>query len=85
VLEARHRILPQRSSPLLDAIKPHNDRRFKSFYTGSTPQFSGRALTFDARRQRIMQWRARGVAAVPRHGPLQLLVRRWHDASFLVS
>jgi hypothetical protein len=40
VLESRHRILAQRSSPLLDAITPHNDEHFKSFSTGSTPQIS---------------------------------------------
>jgi hypothetical protein len=38
-----------------------------------TPQFSGRALPCEARRERIMKWRARGVAAMPCHGPLQLL------------
>jgi len=41
-----------------------------------TPQFSGRALPCDARRERIMKWRARAVATTPFHGPLQLLVRR---------
>src|SRR5688572_1290434 len=41
-----------------------------------TPQFSGRALPFEARRERIMKWRARAVAAPTYHGPLQLLVRR---------
>jgi hypothetical protein len=40
------------------------------------PQFSGRALTCDARRERIMKWSARADAAMPCHGPLQLLVRR---------
>jgi hypothetical protein len=45
-----------------------------------TPQFSGRALPCDARHARIMKWSARGVAAMPFHGPLQLLVRRWHNA-----
>jgi hypothetical protein len=46
-----------------------------------TPQFSGRATPCDARRERIMQWRARAVAATTCHGPLQLLVRRWHGAN----
>ena len=41
-----------------------------------TPQFSGRVLPSDARRERIMKWSARGVAAMPCDGPLQLLVRR---------
>jgi len=41
-----------------------------------TPQFSGRTLPFDARRERIMKWSARDDAAMPYHGPLQLLVRR---------
>jgi len=41
-----------------------------------TPQFSGRALPCEARRERIMKWRARAVAATPYHGPLQLLVMR---------
>jgi hypothetical protein len=45
VLESRHRILAQRSSPLLDAIKPHNNLHFKSFSTGSTPGISGGALS----------------------------------------
>jgi hypothetical protein len=40
------------------------------------PQFSGRALPCDARRERIMKWSARGVAALPNDGPLQLFVRR---------
>jgi hypothetical protein len=67
VLESRHRILTQRSTPLLDAIKPHNDVRFKSFSTGSTPQFSGGALNYVA-------WHF-----MPDR-PLQLLVRRLaHD------
>jgi hypothetical protein len=43
--------------------------------SGLTPQFSGRALSCDARRGRIMKWSARGVAAMASHGPLQLLVR----------
>ena len=30
----------QRSSPLLDAITPHNDPHFKSFSTGSMPRIS---------------------------------------------
>jgi hypothetical protein len=37
-----------------------------------TPQFSGRALRPAERRERIMKWRARAVAATPCHGPLQL-------------
>ena len=41
-----------------------------------TPQFSGRTLPCEARRERIMKWRARAVAATPYHGPLQLLVMR---------
>ncbi len=41
-----------------------------------TPQFSGRALLCEARRERIIKWRARAVAATPCHGPLQLLVIR---------
>ena len=41
-----------------------------------TPQFSGRALPCEARRERIMKWSARGVAAMRCDGPLQLLVRR---------
>jgi hypothetical protein len=41
-----------------------------------TPQFSGRTLPCEARRERIMQWRARAVAATTYHGPLQLLVMR---------
>src|SRR5687767_3289915 len=41
-----------------------------------TPQFSGRALPCEARREPIMKWRARAVAAPTYHGPLQLLVRR---------
>src|SRR5262245_27049069 len=40
-----------------------------------TPQFSGRALPYQARRERGMQWRARAVAAPTCHGPLQLRVR----------
>jgi hypothetical protein len=40
------------------------------------PQFSGRALPCEARRERIMKWRARAVAATPCHGPLQLPVMR---------
>jgi hypothetical protein len=44
-----------------------------------TPQFSGRMLPSEARRERIMKWRARGVAAMPFDGPLQLLVRRHAD------
>jgi hypothetical protein len=48
-----------------------------------TPQFSGRALKCDARRERIMKWRARAVAAPSCHGPLQLLVSRWHYAALL--
>jgi hypothetical protein len=40
------------------------------------PQFSGRTLPCEARRERTMQWSARGVAAMPFHRPLQLLVRR---------
>jgi hypothetical protein len=47
-----------------------------------TPQFSGRALPYDARRERRMKWRARAVAAPTGHGPLQLLVSRWHHAAF---
>jgi hypothetical protein len=42
-----------------------------------TPQFSGRALPFEARRACIMKWSTRGVAAMPYDGPLQLLVSRW--------
>ena len=38
-----------------------------------TPQFSGRVMTCDVRRERIMQWRARAVAATTYLGPLQLL------------
>jgi hypothetical protein len=41
-----------------------------------TPQFSGRTLPYEARRERIMKWRARAVAATTCHGPLQLLVSR---------
>ena len=47
-----------------------------------TPQFSGRALPCDARRERIMKWRARAVAAPPCNGPLQLLVRRLAQRSY---
>jgi len=47
-----------------------------------TPQFSGRTPPCDARRERIMKWRARAVAATPCHGPLQLLVRRLARGSF---
>jgi hypothetical protein len=39
-----------------------------------TPQFSGRALPCEARRERIMKWRARAVAATTWHGPLQLII-----------
>jgi len=39
-----------------------------------TPQFSGRVTPCEARRERILKWRARAVAATP--CPLQLLVRR---------
>jgi hypothetical protein len=45
-----------------------------------TPQFSGRALPVEARRACIMKWSTRGVAATTYHGPLQLLVMRWHNA-----
>jgi hypothetical protein len=41
-----------------------------------TPQFSGRVLSPEARRERTMKWSARGVAAMPYDGPLQLLVIR---------
>ena len=44
-----------------------------------TPQFSGGALLCEARRERKMKWSARGVAAMPLDGPLQLLVRRRHS------
>src|SRR6185503_3401489 len=44
-----------------------------------TPQFSGGALPCEARRERIMKWRARAVAATTCHGPLQLLVMRHRD------
>jgi hypothetical protein len=37
-----------------------------------TPQFSGRALTYAARRACIMKWSTRGVAEIPFDGPLQL-------------
>src|SRR5262245_8428932 len=47
----------------------HRERRL-------TPQFSGRAMPCDSRRERIMKWRARAAAATTYHGPLQLLVRR---------
>lgn len=43
-----------------------------------TSQFSGRTLPCEARRERIMKWSARGVATLPCHGPLQLLVM-WHS------
>jgi hypothetical protein len=43
------------------------------------PQFSGRALPSDARRERMMKWRARDVAAMPCHGPLQLSCARLPD------
>src|SRR5690606_21835057 len=42
---------------------------------GITLQFSGGVMPRDARRERIMKWRARGVAARRYHRPLQLLVR----------
>ena len=32
-----------------------------------TPNFSGRALPCDARRERIMKWRTRAAAATPYH------------------
>jgi hypothetical protein len=48
-----------------------------------TPQFSGRALAFAARRERTMKWRARAVAAMPYHGPLQLLVMRLRYAEHI--
>jgi hypothetical protein len=42
-----------------------------------TPQFGGRALPRDARRERIMKWRARAVAATTCHDPLlAILVSR---------
>ena len=42
-----------------------------------TPQFGGRALAIEARRESIMKWRARAVAATMCYGPLQLLVIRF--------
>jgi len=48
-----------------------------------TPQFSGRALPHEARRERIMKWSARVVAATPYHGPPQLLVRRLERRLFI--
>src|SRR6187431_965231 len=59
-------------------VRPRSKARFQRRIT---PQFSGRALPCEARRERIMKWRARAVAATPYHGPLQLLVMRWHHAS----
>src|SRR5262245_6819058 len=73
----------------LPKLKPCASRRLKTSPSASfgqliasrsnmrlTPQFSGRAIKFPARRERIVKWRARAVAATPCHGPLQLLVRR---------
>src|SRR5688572_19487828 len=45
-----------------------------------TPQFSGPTLSCDARRERIMKWRARAAHVLGHHGPLQLLVRRLAQA-----
>jgi hypothetical protein len=46
-------------------------------------QFSDRTLPCEARRERIMKWRARAVAAMPFGGPLQLLVSEALDYASL--
>jgi hypothetical protein len=63
----------------MDLIRPPLIASFSRPAIRLTPQFSGRALPCDARCERIMKWRARGVAAIPYDGPLQLLVRRKHQ------
>src|SRR5262245_52516321 len=57
-----------------------------------TPQFSGRARPGEARRERILKWRARNLAATPYHGmrdtltcPLhELVIRRHRDPRHVV-
>jgi hypothetical protein len=48
-----------------------------------TPQFSGGALPYEARRTCIMKWRMCGAPAPTFHRPLQLLVRRLAQRSSL--
>ena len=72
-------MIPQASRHGKSAIKKRRSHSYLRLALSSTPQFSGRALPWEARHERIMKLSARAVAATPCHGPLQLLVSRSHD------